>query len=60
MAERAVYVPELQLLHAIRGALRVERESERPLILAGVSDWLARTGHTMPRMTAAINLDETT
>lgn len=49
--------PNQQLTHAIRGALRIERETERPLILAGVYDWLLTRGHHMPRTSAALNLD---
>lgn len=57
MADARGFVAAMQMTHAIRAALRCEREAERPLVLAGVYDWLLTRGHPMPRTTAALNLD---
>lgn len=57
MADARGFNPTRQLTHAIRCALRIEREAERALVMAGAYDWLLTRGHYRPRMTAALNLD---
>lgn len=57
MTESTAYNPRQQLTHAVRAALRIERESERPLVLAGVHDWLRIKSQPTGRTVAALNLD---
>jgi hypothetical protein len=51
------FTPEQQLPHAVRAALRIERDSERLLVLVGVHAWLQRSPTPMPRIAAALNLE---
>ncbi len=60
MADARGFNPSQQLTHAIRVALRIERDTERALVMAGAYDWLLTRGHHKPRMTAALNLETAT